>query len=158
MPEKLTVLFFGQFEKILTIEEDLASHMLIGIGQAHDDLGGDGLSASGLTHQSHALTRSHVKGHAVDDIDVAVVVEVDREVLDPQQRRDAQVGYVAIRALELHVAQGSQAAIEALGLLGVSANRVGGENIVGTAGLRVLVIGGDHCAGLGCHGVGEALG
>ena len=65
---------------------------------------------------------------------------------------------MAIRALELHVAQGSQAAIEALGLLGVSANRVGGENIVGTAGLRVLVIGGDHCAGLGCHGVGEALG
>ena len=49
------------------LPEDLAGKMFVIVGQAHDGQRGDGLTATGLAHQAHGLTRTDVKVDMVDD-------------------------------------------------------------------------------------------
>ena len=103
--------------------------MLVIVGQAHDGQRGDGLTATGLAHQAHGLTRTDVKVDMVDDVDITVMLKLDAEVTDRENRFDRLVGHMAIVTLELDIAKGAKASGEGLGLLLVGANGVGDQQI-----------------------------
>ena len=63
---------------------------------------------------------------------------------------------MAVGALELDVAQGGETTIQGLSLLLVSKNGIIDQDVVSAVGLGVVGL--DGGAGLGSHGVGQALG
>ena len=149
-------LLLTHLEQVAALPEDLAGKVLIVVGQAHDGQRGDGLTATGLAHQAHGLTRTDVKVDMVDDVDITVMLKLNAEVTDRKDRFDRLVGHMAIVTLELDIAQGAKASGEGLGLLLVGANGVGDQQ-VGLAALGGIgrIQGGGGSSG---HGVGNALG
>ncbi len=48
-------------------------------------------------HQAHGLTRTDVKVDMVDDVDITVMLKLDAEVTDRENRFDRLVGHMAHR-------------------------------------------------------------
>ena len=149
-------LLLVHLEQVATLPQDLAGKVLILIGQAHDGQRGNGLTAAGLTHQAHGLTRTDIKVDMVDDVDVTVVLKLDAEVTDRKDRLNGLIGHMAVVALELDIAQGAKTGGQGLSLLLVGADGIGDQQ-VGLAALGGIgrIQGGGGSSG---HGVGNALG
>ena len=149
-------LLLAHLEQVTALPKDLAGKVLVLIGQAHDGQRGDGLTATGLAHQAHGLTRTDVKVDMVDNVDITVMLKLNTEVTDRENRFDRLVGHMAIVTLELDIAQGAKASGEGLGLLLVGANGVGDQQVgLATLGGIGRIQGGGGSSG---HSVGNALG
>ena len=99
------MLVLGELEQVLALVEDLAGDDFLGVGETHDDLGGDGLAAAGLADERHALVGADVEGDVVHDAHVAVRLEADGEVLDLKDGLDGMVRHVSIVSAELDPAK-----------------------------------------------------
>ena len=87
MTTQRVVLSRRHLKDVASLEEDLAGDPGRGRQQPHDGHRADGLAAAGLAHQAHGLAGTHGEGHAIDDVDLTVLLgEGDREVLDLQNR------------------------------------------------------------------------
>ena len=157
MTEQRAALLGGLLQQVLALVEDLARNLSLGIDEAHDGQGRDRLAAAGLTDEAHGLARAHLEGDVVDDVDVAVSLKLDAQVLDFQQRRRLEGRLEAVGALVFNGLKVVQASLEGLGLLGVGAARVEQE-LVGLAVGILIDLGDRSRSGCGDHGVSDALG
>ena len=87
------------------------------------------LPPTGLAHQAHGLTRTNVKVDMVDDVDITVMLKLDAEVTDRENRLNGLVGHVAIVTLELDIAQGARRAERDWACVLVGANGVGDQRV-----------------------------
>ena len=148
-------LLLAHLEQIAALPENLTRKVLVIVGQAHDGQRGDGLTAAGLAYQAHGLAGTDVKVDVVDDVDVTVVLKLNAEVTDRENRLDRLVGHMAVVTLELDIAQGAKASGEGLSLLLVGTNGVGDQQIsLATLGGIGRIQGGGGSSG---HGVGNTL-
>ena len=93
----------------------------------------------------------------IDDIDIAVTLELDAQVLDLEQRCFFRSGNETIVTLAFDNFQIVQALLQGLGLLGVCTARIE-KDTVGFA-VRVLIDLSDGCRrGSRDHGIGDAFG
>ena len=92
----------AQVEQVLAVVENLARYLSLLVEQAHDRERRDGLAAARLAHKAHRLTRTDLKTHVIDDVDVTVTRELDAEVLDLEHRGHLVVSRETIFALGLN--------------------------------------------------------
>ena len=131
----------------------------LGIDEAHDGQGRDRLAAAGLAHEAHGLAGAHLEGHVVDDVDVAVTLELDAQVLDLEQRGRLE-GARSKRSVRCSstASRSSRRACRDCGLLGVGAGAGSSRRRVGLAVGVLVDLGDSRRGGRGDHGVGDALG
>ena len=84
--QKRTTLFMLHLQQVLTFVEDLTGDLCLRVNEAHNGQCRNGLTTSGLTDEAHGLAAAHLEGHVIDDIDIAVTLELDAQVLDLEQR------------------------------------------------------------------------
>ena len=130
--EQRAALLTRLLEQVLTLVEDFARDLCLGIDEAHDGEGRNRLAAAGLAHEAHGLAGADLEGHVVDDVDVAVTLELDAQVLDLEQRGLLEVGLEAIGALLLDGLEVVEASLQGGSLLSVGTARVEQE-LVGLA-------------------------
>ena len=80
--QKCTTLFRLHFQQVLVFIEDLTGDLCLRVNEAHDGQCRNGLTTSGLTDEAHGFAGTHLEGHVIDDIDIAVALELDAQVLD----------------------------------------------------------------------------
>ena len=107
MAAQLIVLLRGHLQDVLALEQDFTADAGARREQAHNRHGGDGLTATGFTHQTHGFTRAHREGDVVNNVDVTVLGREGNGQVFNLQHRFLFGGGVnqAVAALELRVAQ-----------------------------------------------------
>ena len=149
--------FLGRLlEQILTLVEDFTRDLSLGVDEAHDGQGRDRLTAAGLAHEAHGLAGADLEGDVVDDVDVAVTLELDAQVVDLEQRGLLQVRLEAVGALAFDGLEVVEAGLQGLGLLSVGATRVE-QKLVGLAVGVLVDLSDGRRSGSRHHGVGDAL-
>ena len=146
----------AQVEQVLAVVENLARYLSLLVEQAHDRERRDGLAAARLAHKAHRLTRTDLKAHVIDDVDVTVTRELDAEVLDLKHRGHLVVSRETIFALGLNGLELVEPGLQrgSLGLVGQLG--VGHETVGLAVGAEVGVARLDGGLG-GSHSVGDAL-
>ena len=145
MAQKGAALFRLHLQQVLAFVEDLAGDLCLRIDQAHDGQRRDRLTTAGLTDQTHGFASAHLEGNVVDDVDIAVALELDAQILDLQEGLSGEVIVETVGALTFDNFQVVQALLQGLGLLGVCTARIQ-KDTVGFA-LGVLVDLGNSCRG-----------
>ena len=155
--QKRATLFRLHLQQVLAFVEDLTGDLCLRVNEAHDGQRGNGLTTSGLTDEAHGLTGANLEGNVVDDIDIAVTLELDAQVLDLEQRCFFRSGNETIVTLAFDNFQIVQALLQGLGLLGVCTARIQ-KDTVGFA-VRVLIDLSNGCrGGSRDHSIGDAFG
>ena len=154
--EQSAALLGRLLEQVLTLVEDLARDLGLGIDEAHDGQSRDRLTAAGLAHEAHGLAGADLEGDVVDNVDVAVTLELDAQVVDLEQRGLLQVCLEAVGALAFDGLEVVEAGLQGLGLLSVGATRVE-QKLVGLAVGVLVDLSDGRRSGSRHHGVGDAL-
>ena len=84
--QKCTTLFRLHLQQVLAFIEDLTGDLCLRVNEAHNGQCRNGLTTSGLTDEAHGFAGTHLEGHVIDDIDIAVALELDAQVLHLEQR------------------------------------------------------------------------
>ena len=157
MAQKRTTLFRLHLQQVLAFVEDLTGDLCLRVNEAHDGQCRNGLTTSGLTDQTHGFASAHLEGHVIDDIDIAVTLELDAQVLDLEQRCFFRSGNETIVTLAFDNFQIVQALLQGLSLLGVCTAGIQ-KDTVGFA-IRVLIDLSNGCRRRSRnHGIGDAFG
>ena len=150
------MLFFGELQEVLVFVENLASNGFLWIGQTHDDLGGNRLSAARLANQCHALTRTNIKAYMVNNLNVSVRLKADAKIFNAQQWSNIKVWLTSISSGQLNLFKCIKSTLQGLCLLCICTNWIRRKNVICTPGVRVLCIyRSSRCC---CHSVSKTLG